>query len=260
MDIIIYKKDEKNQTFQIELPLEEKEHQFSHSNYTLSFQIKVLRMNSPKLILHYDFQGSMKLIVRDKSISNIKGEFKHLKSIQPEFCEGRKKDEKAISFNGFNYIECFANPIKDLADLSVSIWFKVDDPQIDGVLISTLENNNGISISFFNTLFYDVKGTKFHYLKEEIEIDTTLRNEAFKIDQWNNKIVTYNGKFLNEYLNGKLINQIKCAKMPISEGRKLTVGASINGMDFNGFKGDIANLKIFNYLLSEKEIESIQNE
>lgn len=247
-------------SFKVNLDIEDKTHTFTHNNLTLSFKMSLIRLNTKKLLLHYDFQGSMKLIVRDKSLNNIKGELKHLQSGYLEQTEGRKKDEKAIRLSGFNYIECVSNPIKDIADFSISIWFKIADPKIDGVLLSSLENKSGIMITFYHTIFYDMKGNKIQPIKEELETDTSLRNEVFKRDDWNNKIIIYNGKYLNEYLNGKLINQMKCLQYPVSEGKKLTVGASIDGMDFCGFKGEIANLKIFNFSLTEKDIEIIQNE
>jgi hypothetical protein len=155
-------------------------------------------------------------------------------------------DIPAITFNGFNYVSSRWNGLRDLTEFTISIVFRPQDENTNGTLLSTITDGIGMQITWFHSIFTDSGNATYEPVMEEVDIDSDLRHNVFK-QGWNEKCIVFDGLCFKEYLNGSLVNQYKTRFLSIRQGTRMTLGAMVNEMDFEGFRGDISEFKIWNY-------------
>jgi hypothetical protein len=138
-------------------------------------------------------------------------------------------------------------------------------------VISHEKSKSGLSIGTKQIKFYDVSGkniitsnvnadvfgTESTYVDRD---DGYERSYFFKKGNWNHLVVTYSGDALREYVNGTLTDVSTCDFGLIGNGKKLTLGAQDDGFKFIGFQGDIANVSIWNYVISQEEIAELRKQ
>lgn len=99
-------------------------------------------------------------------------------------------------------------------------------------------------------------------------ISYSSSGEPVPDDQWNCIAITYDGKHIKSYINGKLSDAEFSNPFPYTDGifdggedgADFTVGAnSVGGKMTNQFIGKISGLAVFDRALSEKDIQKFHN-
>jgi hypothetical protein len=160
-------------------------------------------------------------------------------------------------FNGFNYLDCGFNYLVS-SEISFSIWYKSTDDSIDGPLVSTMTRNSGYKISTFSFEYYNLKGDLVKPTSEDLKEILFARKQIIKSGEWINKIVIFSGPKVKEFYNGILVNEISLSSGEMKHGKHLFIGAFVDDLNFEGFRGDIGSLKVFNFCIPKNLIEKEQ--
>ena len=172
--------------------------------------------------------------------------------------EGVASESFSAHFNGFNYLDCGFNHFVS-SEMSFSIWFKSTNDTIEGPLISTITNWRVYKISTHSFEYYNTDGILIKQSENELKEILYARDQIIKKKEWINKICIFTGAKVKEYYNGIFINEINLLdKKTIKHGKSIVIGAFLNDLDFDGFRGEIGSLKIFNFVIPKKLIEKEQ--
>lgn len=203
--------------------------------------------------------------------------------------EGKKHGAKLVDnnivFNGENdFIELNNHNLKNIGQGSISVWFKVQDiPERNGIrpilyygAKNPCENmpdasNQGVIIEVgHDPMHYNSKNLYFTIFADGCEYPTFCydSNKAIKEDQWYHFVAIVGENYNTGYLNGEEMvnrrynfgnsnssqffeNSLKHEAMWIGKGY------------WNGkpdyFKGSIKNIRIYNRVLNEDEINFLYN-
>jgi hypothetical protein len=160
-------------------------------------------------------------------------------------------------FNGFNYLDCGFNHLVS-SELSFSIWYKSTEDSIDSPLLSTISKNSGYKISTLSFEYYNCKGELIKPTPDDVKEILFARKQIIKKNEWINKIVIFSGPKVKEFYNGILINEIVLSNGEMKHGKQLFIGAFVDDLNFEGFRGEIGSLKVFNFCISKNLIEKEQ--
>jgi hypothetical protein len=231
----------------------------------VSFESQIERTKNEELLGHWNFRGNFRKngFVDDKTKYGLACFNKALDIDvnDVEVVVGMKKGEQAARFNGLNYMEANSNPLLGYAEFSIAVWFLIEQWTMDFPLISTFETNSkqkkeGFTIFCLNSKFYDKKNL-YELNHEEASEKEFLFNNVLKVKDWNCKIITYSGGELKEYLNGICVNTVKMNREILSFGKKFVIGAIADDLDFQGLKGKIAQVKLFNYVVPPNQVNDL---
>jgi|GEM_PF-2934939 len=164
------------------------------------------------------------------------------------------KVNSALSFNGQEFIYC-GNICNLTGDLSIAAWVKLEDRQSERTLIA--KSNNGAY-----KLRIDADGNISMLIRDNVsqeQIKTT--GYSFPLGEWAHIAVTLNfidhqAKF---YINGECIHTKTFTKnfIQVTSG-ELTVGAANTSINYS-WKGVIDDLRLYNVVLSQDDIDIIYN-
>lgn len=372
---------------------------------SILIEVQLTKLINEECIAYWDFQERFnsnhrfkRAILKDMSLNgHHHGTFKNLETDNVIQTKGMKRGELAGSFSGFNYISA-SNPLKGIPQWSICIWFRVEDPSSDHILLSAMtshpkdiqlkknvnrppialkeygktesssklpavdveatklfksgflictheenefRDNFGRNLivnedddDFKNRTMPIFKGKKkrddkndFDYAlddsvfipdhvknrvrrkssaseifiekkknrrskkgeknqqkerfvpnfflnenpnpngssnetnkdDDEDEDDDFQRHEFFKDDDWNHLVVTYNGRYLKEYINGVLVDTKNSSYQFIGCVSEIQIGGWDNDMCLRGMKGFINDIRIMNYPLRKEQVEVLYN-
>jgi hypothetical protein len=167
-------------------------------------------------------------------------------------------------FNGNEYIGITKAP-KIEKDITISCFFKPEKEAFkNGAYLICRWKDSGYQS--YAVCLSDVNHIKVwllvcaDYSKINHEVELTLKNTA-KNDEWQHIAVTYDGKDVKAYYNGKLdSDKIFSGQIVSPKAPDLILGAKENFMDFTKtglYKGALRNVHIYNRTLSEDEIQKL---
>jgi hypothetical protein len=159
----------------------------------------------------------------------------------------------SVYFNGNNYIQTTNNVnISSNAARTVSAWVYP-------------ETANSIN-SFVCSWGTSGSGTSFGISLSGGDIWTSLNNgsdldvswqHTLGLEEWSHLILTYDGTYLESYVNGVLTSSVNQGSINTTNG-VLHIGESV--LNSEGFVGRIDELKIFDQVLNQEEIDNLYNE
>ncbi len=149
-------------------------------------------------------------------------------------------------FNGSGYVDLgnILSPNSD--DWSIGVWVKWD-------------GSSGEKIIYNKENLYEaaISGGKFYYAwKPHWHWDGGISLNA---NEWTHFVVTYNHIEQKVYKNGSLVYRRSQTGDIGSNSAKLLIGARGNTKPYKFYSGDIDELKVYNYALSDNTISSIYN-
>lgn len=175
-------------------------------------------------------------------------------------------DCSAISLNGNDaYVEVPHSPIFDniKKEFSVSCWFKIKNTSTNSMRWLTIlckgdNANETINNPHFRLqTFQGDKQSTISINTDFTEYDTDFINHLIEFDKWYFYCITYDGQHVNAYLNEQLIWKFPYNKELMANTSSLYIGKDAPG-SMELFNGDLDELQIFNYVLSENEIVKIK--
>ncbi len=70
-------------------------------------------------------------------------------------------------------------------------------------------------------------------------------------------VLCYSGSKLQQHLNGVLCNEMRCTMKQVGKSDHFFLGALEDEYCFTGFQGALDEFKIFNYVISEEQIQTL---
>jgi hypothetical protein len=160
---------------------------------------------------------------------------------------------KGIRFSGSGYLLSSDNPAADRKDVTFSFWFRTDSPDANYKIASAALWNGGPGSGW--TMATHVP--EFWSDDRQGVLVPAQPNVAnnFIPGSWNHEVVTYDGNFIREYTNGKLINSWQSRGVPMGKGVPMAIGCW-PGFGFY-FIGDLDDFQIYDYALTGGEIATM---
>lgn len=166
---------------------------------------------------------------------------------------------KAYQFDGIDdYLEIPYTPLNHSADqLSIVCWIKIDTLRGHQDIIST-NQHGGYALEFHkdNHLYWVLRiGSEY--------FDVAVNSSDVTLNRWHCVVGTYDGLNLRIYLDGKLKDErSRPGTIHYAFQNSVMIGADANekkGPDpgFGFFKGDVDDIRIYNRVLAEKEIQEL---
>lgn len=162
---------------------------------------------------------------------------------------------KAINFNG-NYLRANASPFKNTTKYSICGWIYLDT--ITNVTHTIICSRIGMGF-----------GLSLFIMSNKMRIDASIDNTSlqwttdyvFEAKKWTHFAVTNNNGNISYYINGELQQTKKITSTVQRIGDYITIGASSESNTIIGnsnyFKGRINDLRIYDNVLSEFEIQEV---
>ena len=213
----------------------------------LSDQVKIFVGEVDKaLVGHWLFENS----AADSSDHGNNGTI----SGQPQFIDGRQTG-KAIKFDSDGeFIKVAASPDFSITSFTLAAWIKIPSPIPSGW--RTIIEHNRWGKNWFG-LWKSANGNRFHFRWTDTGTATSDFNTEISPDSWYHVAATYDAdeQTARLYLNGRLDKTIENADQPAAELAELRIG--INGDSGEDFQGIIDDLRVYNCVLNETEINAI---
>jgi hypothetical protein len=149
--------------------------------------------------------------------------------------------DRAYYFNGSNaYIEGPSFNAINNKSVSISFWYKAAGTT--GISASILVGDGYVSSQDGNVVYYSISIPA-----------TSSASCPISMDAWTHIAGTYDGTTIRIYCNGMLKSSTTHIGTPDPYGRNFALGA------FNGkyWKGSIDDVRVYNYTLSEAEIQAL---
>jgi len=157
-----------------------------------------------------------------------------------------------FSATNSNFIDCGdLTSLSNLNAFSTSIWFKCTDVSSAPVIIN---GGNSGSNRFYLQLL--ANGTTIRYVMGGTTKDTTVSNIAD--GNWHNVATVHDGTSLDIYLDGDKEGTFTTVSPNPSIGNSFTIGRYFLGSQ-NFFNGNLSQLAIFNYGLSQGQLNYLYN-
>ena len=173
---------------------------------------------------------------------------------QPEFINGRLTGH-ALHFNDSqDFIAVPASPDFSMSSFTLAAWLKIPSPIPSGW--RTIIEHNRWGKNWFG-LWKSANGNQFHFRWTNQGTASSDFNATISANSWYHVAATYDAdeQKARLYLNGGLDRTIENADRPAAELSELKIGINEdNGEDFQGI---IDDLRVYNCVLSETEINGI---
>ncbi len=216
-----------------------------------SSESPVLRLNQ-ELAAYYDFSEA---VPENGSYKDKSGHGLDLSVVGKAVTQTEGVFGKAVLLDG-SYLQAQSNPLNDAAQFTISLWFKTAEPMTNFKLVAAARWSGGNNASGWNV------GT--HYsefwaddqqggLRDEPGWD---RRVAFRKDEWNHLVITYDGKHVREFINGHLSIEIRGTGRTPGAGVPMTVGAWMGSFHFHGA---LDELRIYRRALGDDEIKFLHS-
>lgn len=153
---------------------------------------------------------------------------------------------KAFRFTGTNYANRPENVLSHT--MSFAAWINADNTTEDMTIVKL--DQSAMGMGYVNNTFRI-------WIWDGVSLagDQAFCTET-QVKTWNHFAGTYDGSELKLYKNGKLISTTKCTQQPRTDGAKfITVGCRESAT--YPFKGLINDVRIYNHVLSAKEIKEL---
>jgi hypothetical protein len=161
--------------------------------------------------------------------------------------------DKGVMLNG-GYFLAKGNPLAGADHFTISVWFKTAEPMNNYKLVSAAVWSGGNNASGWNV------GTHYSEFWADGQEGSLRggpgweRSTEFKKGEWNHLVLTYDGGYVREYINGKRSLKIRGTGLRVGDGAPMTVGAWMGGFQFRGV---IDELRIYRRALKKREIHSL---
>jgi len=155
---------------------------------------------------------------------------------------------KAYDFNGAgDYID-LGNLKSQLSvdnNFSVSLWLNTNELKNSGIFSSTNGTNNRIALKLVGTTG-TIAGGFYNG-------SWTAKSSTISINEWNHIVLIKNGNSFNMYINNSILTSTTAPNAASTQNTR--IGSRTDGTEF--FNGSIDDVAIFNYALSESEVEEL---
>ena len=221
---------------------------YSKSN---NFSNKIV---SSGLVLHYDISNSSCYPGSGTNINDLSGN-----GLNGTLVAGptyTSENGGALVFNGTTQYGTIANNslLRPSNNFTFSIWLRVDTQQPGWhKIFGGSSYGAGGYLIFLETGGEDYRALVYTNLSEEVRINTINK---ISVGTWQNITVTFTvGGYMNYYIDGSLVKRRQVV------GSNINYGSTSNLYSFMGFEssnfinGRMADIKIYNRVLSENEIQ-----
>jgi PKD repeat protein len=170
---------------------------------------------------------------------------------------------RAAYFDGTDdYITIPDDPTLDLTRFSVGVWFKPTTDQRYAQILVAKQATNGFSRNY--ALFFDPKQEftpprrEVHFSFQDDDCVTWRSYNSYgevPLGVWNQAVMTYDGSYLNLYLNGQLdrsesiVSPVCLNDYPVKIGRELE--------NYYPFLGSLDEVLITSHVLSAEEVAAL---
>ncbi len=172
----------------------------------------------------------------------------------PEYVAG-KSDGLALHFKTANdFITISESPDFNMTSFTLAAWVKIPQPIPDGW--RAIIEHNRWGENWFG-LWKSVNGNRFHFRWGNQGYFTSDFNSTISPDTWYHVAGTFNatGKTARLYLNGSLDKVIQNVDVPVATLSEIRIGLNMDNVE--EFKGIIDDLRVYNRVLSETEINEL---
>ena len=201
----------------------------------------------PGLVLHYGFEEGQGDIAKDLSGNGNNGKLHKARWVKGAF-------GSALEFNGIDsFVDCGSNPTLDTTTTgSLSVWFYPTHDLGGGLVVRVTGND-----------WPDERLVLTHYQKSRLlwaiadgKRYITTANIDVPLNAWTHVVMSFDGRRVALYVNGKLSHVQAQAYNPDVKGVPLVIGKS-SGLGHDYFKGMIDDVRIYNRALSDAEVQSL---
>lgn len=222
----------------------------------------IIKENSPKqekmLVAHYKFEEDLKDSSDNKNNGSI---------VQGDITFEKGKVGKAALFDGESFAEITDNDSLNLDEtFTISLWLnKINDKKYNATpILAKGKGFDGVSPPYI--LYHGGTVSNLYLdLHNEVEWDSLLLEDSGRdwYDKWNMLTVTFDSvegeaKF---YINGALIGTENWSYGALyNTDQDLYIGYGMLDGEQKFYKGLMDELRIYNYVLADKEIKAIYNE
>lgn len=174
----------------------------------------------------------------------------------PEWVSGISNS--ALKFDGYNdYLKIEDENINIDNQFSIETWIYPESYAYDSInpmfiICKRTGNLDSYALSLNNSgnvIFSKETGTSGY--------DVLYSKDKVEQNQWSHLLATFDGTTMKLYINGVLDNSISKTEDTIIGEGDLYIGANTELDNYRFYKGFVDELKIYNYALSESEIESL---
>ncbi len=203
---------------------------------------------SHSLIGYYPFNGN----ANDESGFNNHGTVHEAKLTNDRF----GNSNSAYQFDGVDdYIEIPDNVVNNLPQGTFSAWFKLDELNRQHALIDKTETYN---INYLQIIVHSNNRLRVNINVAYGESLRLYSNTVFTKDTWYHVSVTWDGSYWKIYVNGQLDAQAPRDRGVPTGSRRLFIGIVDGGR--SPLKGTIDDIRIYNYVLTDQEINTLYHE
>lgn len=168
------------------------------------------------------------------------------------------KNGGGLSFDGNDYVETPHNVSLALNQLTLALWIKTTDTSGYIIFKQQVSQFHG---DYDLELVGDVLRFSVDTTEELIQLFYTDSGDVSD-DVWHHAACTYDGSTMVGYFDGELIDSAEQTGNTLSNGDSLFLGVryrDVGGYD-DFLSGIIDDVRIYNYALSETEIQKIYND
>jgi len=168
--------------------------------------------------------------------------------------------DKAYSFWHPGYISVVNNPLFFADELTISYWYKIASYFGERGVLSGVGGSGGYQQYFVGTTFAYMMGYNFPLSSTPFSSNYLMPDIT---NTWQHVAVTYqktgdNSSVTKLYINGALKNtENPLMTIAFPAGETFYIGQNHGGVNFNG---ELDDIRIFNCLLNETEIDSLFRE
>jgi len=174
----------------------------------------------------------------------------------PEFVNGQI-GETALKFKTTSdYVSIASSPDFSMENFTLAAWVKIPQPIPSGW--RTIIEHNRWGSNWFG-LWKSSNGNKFHFRWGNQSNSTSDFSSEIGADTWYHVAATFDAseKIARMYLDGKIDQRVTNTDTPEPSIAELRVGLNLDGTE--EFKGTIDDLRIYNRVLTQTEIEELVN-
>jgi hypothetical protein len=138
--------------------------------------------------------------------------------------------------------------------LTMSAWIRITAQGVSGSIYTIFATSNGVQ----NQILFDVYDVNrlrlvIIFADNSAEVCDSITNNSIQINTWYHVAASINKttRLIQLYINGSRVNTFTYTNKPLQNGGRFFVGRRLYDKPFNG---QICNLKVYNHVLSAREI------
>ncbi|MDP8218716.1 MAG: LamG domain-containing protein, partial [Candidatus Theseobacter exili] len=202
------------------------------------------------LILYYTFDEDESGVVVDKSGNGNDAVIYGSPVIVNGLCG------KAFDFDKVDYVKAASNPLAGASSFTISMWFKTAVPTNNYKLASGAYWYGGNNASGWIVGTHYPEGWGDNQIGGIRGEPDWIRDVAFVANEWNHLVLTYDGDYVREYINGVLAEEVIGTGIAVGTGRPLEVGAwsQYSGLNYEGL---VDEFRVYGKALTEGEVVAL---